>query len=320
MQVIDVKDRPPARDRACVMAIGKFDGVHIGHQAILQAARQAEPQAELAVYSLWPHPAWVLGGREEYRASLTPYAEKVRQMRALGVDVLYMVEFSRTYAKTSAETFVRDHLGPLRPCRVVVGSDFHFGQGGRADVEDLRRLCAELGVPVSVVDHVEENGLKVSSSHIREHLAYGRVEAAEALLGRPYRIEGRVVHGDARGRTIGFPTANLELLDEYVLPAPGVYAVSVEWDELEQERREHTRRRNWFGVLNAGYRPTVDGREFRLETHLFGVEQDLYDRILTVSFLRRVREERKFAGLEELREQIARDVAKVKDMLGVRGN
>ncbi|MCL6632020.1 MAG: bifunctional riboflavin kinase/FAD synthetase [Alicyclobacillus herbarius] len=317
MQVIDVKDRPSVRNRTCVIAIGKFDGVHIGHQAILQAARRLEPDEELAVYSLWPHPAWVLGGHEAYRASLTPYAEKVRQMARLGVDSLYMVEFSKTYAQTSAEAFVRDHLVPLRPRRVVVGADFHFGQGGKADVRDLARLCGQFAIPVSVIDHVEENGLKVSSSHIREHLAAGRVEAAEALLGRPYRVQGEVVHGDARGRTIGFPTANLQLVDDYVLPAAGVYAVSVEWDEATDAKDPRMSSQNWFGVLNAGFRPTVGGREFRLEVHLFGVNEDLYGRTLSVSFLRRVREERKFSGLDELRAQIARDVEQVKEMLGV---
>jgi riboflavin kinase/FMN adenylyltransferase len=317
MQVIDVKGKPPQSDEACVVAIGKFDGVHIGHQAIVQAARQAEPGGLLAVFSLWPHPAWVLAGREEYRRSLTPNAEKARQLAALGVDRLYQVEFSREYAQTSAESFVFEHLARLRPRRVVVGADFHFGQGGRADVRDLERLCADIGVPVTVVEHVEENGVKVSSSQIREHLAHGRVEAAEALLGRPYRVQGRVVHGDARGRTIGFPTANLDLVDDYVLPAAGVYAVSVQWDEKQEATNGTGRARNWFGVLNAGVRPTVNGTDFRLEAHLFGVDEDLYGRLFTVSFLRRVRDERRFSGIDELRAQISRDVEQVKRMLGV---
>jgi riboflavin kinase / FMN adenylyltransferase len=312
MQVIQVHGRPESNQVPLVLAIGKFDGIHIGHQAILSTAKRYADNAQLAVMTFHPHPTWVLSGKEAYRRLLTPLDEKCRVLEEHGVRWLYQVLFTKTYANTTAETFVHEHLGALRLERVVVGEDFRFGQGGQADTNTLMELCATIGVPVSVVRAVEENGTKVSSSQIRLHLENGRVEAVEALLGRPYAVVGTVIHGNALGRTIGFPTANLGDIDEFVLPRTGVYAVSVEIDG--SDKRGH---QNWFGVMNAGYRPTVNGSDYRLEVHLLGFDGDLYGQRLRVSLLRRVRDERRFGSLEELKAQIHQDVSQVKDMLGL---
>ncbi|CAM3901957.1 bifunctional riboflavin kinase/FAD synthetase [Alicyclobacillus pomorum] len=314
MHVIEVEGAPPASDQPMVLAIGKFDGVHIGHQAILERAKEQQgTQAILGVMCFWPHPSWVLARKEGYDRWLTPFEEKVRRLESHGVQRLYHVHFSRAYASTTAEEFVHRHLAKLSLTHVVVGFDFRFGKGGVADANKLAALCREVGIPVTVVNPVEENGTKVSSSQIREHLAAGRVEAAEALLGRPYSFVGKVVSGDKLGRQIGFPTANLAELDEYVLPGTGVYAVMVE----VLGESDDSVRGNWFGVMNAGYRPTVGGKEFRLEVHLLGFDGDLYGKQLRVSLLRRVRSEKKFQGLEELRRQIADDVTFSKQMLGL---
>lgn len=316
MDVIEVTGRPPASIQPLVLAIGKFDGVHIGHQAILRSAQAQLGGGLLAVMSFWPHPAWVLGGRAGYDRALTPFEEKVKMLESFGVDRMYSVKFSKEYAAIPSETFVYEHLKALNLKRVVVGSDFSFGRGGKAGVTDLRDMCRDIGVPVTVVNQVEENGTKVGSTQIRNHLAEGRVEAAQALLGRPYSVTGRVVHGNALGRQIGFPTANLADLDDYVIPASGVYAVSVAIEEL-QKGSGLKAMENWFGVLNAGTRPTVDGTVFRLEAHLFRFSEDLYGKSLRISFLRRVRDERKFKSVADLRQQIERDVAKVQSMLGI---
>ncbi|QQE80848.1 bifunctional riboflavin kinase/FAD synthetase [Alicyclobacillus sp. SO9] len=312
MEIFEISKIPPESTTAMVLAIGKFDGIHIGHKAILQRAKTYQSQADdLAVMSLWPHPAWVLGGQKAYERSLTPFGEKVRRLEEQGVDKLYSVQFSTEYAKISAQEFVREHLSRLKLKRVVVGEDFHFGAGGKADVADLTRLCEDIGIPVTVVDHVEEHGIKVSSSQIREHITAGRVDAAEALLGRSYCIHGRVVEGDKRGRTIGFPTANLQETDLYVLPGSGVYAVSV---ALVQEGYNE---QNWFGVMNVGVRPTVDGTKFQMEVHLLDFTGDLYGHIIEVSLLGRVRDEQKFESIEALKEQITRDVKTVREMFGL---
>lgn len=310
MERIPVTSAPPQSAEPLVLAIGKFDGVHIGHRAILQAARAEQGQSLLAAMSFWPHPVYVLTGNEAYQRLLTPRDEKIYQLGLQGVDRLYDIHFTRAYAATEATTFVLEHLTRLNLQRVVVGKDFRFGQGGGATVDDLQRLCELIDVPVTVVGPVEENGVKVGSSQVRRHLENGRVEAAEALLGRPYSLRGPVVHGAALGREIGFPTANLGDLDDYVIPQTGVYAASITMDA-------HGQSRNYFGVVNVGTRPTVDGREQRVEAHLFGFAGDLYDKHLRVSFLRRVRDEQKFPDIDALQAQIGEDVRFVKQMLGM---
>lgn len=312
MRVIQIESAPPRSEVRQVLAIGKFDGVHIGHQAILETAKQHLNGARLAVMSFTPHPMYVLGGKEEYRRVLTPPVEKAQLLAQHGVDHLYEVHFTDAYARTSAEDFVRRHLTMLTLDRVVVGEDFRFGQGGTADAQVLTALCREIGVPVTIVRQVEENGSKVSSSQIRAHLAAGRVEAAEALLGRAYSITGQVVHGDHLGRTIGFPTANIGGIDEYVLPKTGVYTASVALVD-----RDRGAQQNWFAVVNAGLRPTVGGGTFRLEAHLLDFSGDLYGRAFRVSFLRRIRDEQKFSSLDALREQIEADCALAREMLGL---
>jgi len=306
IEVVHVHGAPPPSDEPQILAIGKFDGVHVGHQEILRQARAKGGTGKVAVMSFWPHPAWALAGKVGYDKSLTPEAEQARLLEQLGVDRLYRVQFSHEYARTSAEVFVQNHLAALQVCGVVVGVDFRFGQGGLATTSDLATLCKPLGAPVYVVSPIEANGVKVSSSQVRRHLQHGRVEAAESLLNRPYAVVGDVVHGQALGRQIGFPTANLSGIDAYVLPAQGVYAVAVQ----VLGEREST----WFGVLNAGVRPTVDGRKFQLEVHLLDFDGDLYGHSIRVSFLHRLRDEQRFDGIDGLTAQIARDVETARDM------
>ncbi|MCL6637340.1 MAG: bifunctional riboflavin kinase/FAD synthetase [Alicyclobacillus sp.] len=329
MQCIEVIGRPPAAAAPQVLALGKFDGLHMGHQAILRAAQAeaAAQAAELAVMSFWPHPAWVLAQVPGYDRALTPLPEKARLLAALGVQRLYWVRFTEAYARIPATEFVEQHLAALRLAGVVVGPDFRFGQGGRADADDLIRLCTRLGITVRLVEPVTDGLGKVSSTRIREHLAKGQVEAAAGLLGRPYTVAGEVVHGDALGRTLGFPTANLSGLDAFVLPAAGVYAVRVEVYNSPPPATDGCVAVTTHlllgqpvlcaaGVLNVGFRPTVGGRNLRLEVHLLGFQGDLYGRYLRVSFLQRLRAERKFSGLDELRRQIAEDVTAAARVLG----
>ncbi|KPV39877.1 hypothetical protein AN477_22355 [Alicyclobacillus ferrooxydans] len=316
MDVIEVTGIPPVSDERQVLAIGKFDGVHIGHQEILRQARACSNGERIAVMSFWPHPAWTLAGKAGYDRALTPKYEQARLLEGFGVSRQYRVEFSKEYAGTSADEFVSVHLSRLNLAGIIVGVDFTFGKGGQATVEDLERLCRVIGVPVHVVTAVEENGIKVSSSQIRSHLVQGRVEAAEALLGRPYAVTGQVAHGQELGRKLGFPTANLEGIDEYVMPATGVYAVSVQVLGRNGEESE-AGGNTWFGVLNAGVRPTVDGTRFQVEVHLLDFSGDLYGQSIRVSFLGRVRDEQRFSSLDALKEQIAKDTESVRRLFGI---
>ena len=312
MEVIEIKGIPLASRQPVVLAIGKFDGLHLGHQAILRAAlggvRQSEvktPSGEsvqLSVMTFWPHPLWALLHKPGYERMLTPPLEQTRVLHEMGVQRLFRVHFTPEYANITAEDFVFTHLPRMGVMQVVVGVDFSFGRGGKAGPEDLRGLCEKIGIPVQIVPPVAMAGEKVSSSHIRNLLAEGQVKEAAVLLGRPYTIVGQVISGRSLGRQMGFPTANLADSGSYVLPVAGVYGVEVQVDGGKER---------WLGAFNLGSRPTVHGHGLQAEVHLLNFAGDLYGHDLRVSFLTRIRDEQKFSGVVELKRQIERDVEEV---------
>jgi riboflavin kinase/FMN adenylyltransferase len=302
-------------DRGSVVAIGNFDGVHLGHQIVI--GRSAEIArglgAKLAVLTFEPHPFQVFHP-EAPPFRLTPFRAKARQIEALGVYLLLVLPFDLEFSKVAADEFVRTLIVEgLKARHAVVGYDFHFGhkRGGTPDV--LRQLGERWGFGVTVVAPLEAAGGTVySSTRIRQDLAQGRAREAAALLGRPFEIEGRVEMGDQRGRTIDFPTANLRLGD-YLRPAGGVYAVRV---QIEEEAAPRWR----DGVANLGTRPTVGGTDLRLEAHLFDFGGDLYGKHIRVALVEHLRPERKFAGLDELKAQIAADAAQARAILAEERN
>jgi riboflavin kinase/FMN adenylyltransferase len=304
----------PAAARGAVVVIGNFDGVHRGHQLLLaDARRQADAlAAPLAVLTFEPHPRSVfLPDQPPFR--LTSLRAKAHALQEAGVDDLFVLHFDRAFSLKTAEAFVLDILvGDLAARHVVVGWDFCFGHKRAGNVALLKSMAAQHGFGVTAVDPVMTgDGEIYSSSIIRAHLREGRPAKAAELLGRPWEIEGRVEHGDRRGRTIGFPTANLGLGD-YLRPAIGVYAVLAGRD-LGVEHGGETR---WLpGVANFGRRPTVAGEELRLEVHLFEFDGDLYGETLRVRLLDFLRPEKKFDGLDALRAQIALDCGRVREIL-----
>ncbi|MDR6224220.1 bifunctional riboflavin kinase/FAD synthetase [Desmospora profundinema] len=288
----------PVPDAALSMAIGYFDGVHLGHQAVIQRAVQMGKSlnAQTAVMTFDPHPREVLGkgGVTDY---LTPLSEKLEQFSCLGVDRVYVMRFDREFAAKTKEAFVRDVLLPLNVRGVAVGFNFNFGRGAEGKPDDLSRL-GEGRIQVEVVGPVDRIGLPVSSTRLRQTLDEGRVEEAATILGRPYSLAGRVVEGDRIGRTIGYPTANLSLEEPYRIPATGVYVVEV-------LRGEAT----LAGMMNVGYRPTFTDSDpsLRLEVHLFDFSGDLYGEELKVAFLHRLRGEERFGSVEGLMDQLRTD-------------
>ena len=295
-------------ERGSVVAIGNFDGVHLGHQIVIGRAREIARGlgAPLAVLTFEPHPYHVFHP-EAPPFRLTPLRGKARAIEALGVELLFVLHFDLAFAQVSAEDFARQVVVEGAQARhVLVGYDFHFGHKRRGTPTLLQELGAALGFGVTVVAPLATAGGAVySSTRIREHLAQGRPREAAALLGRPFEIEARVETGDRRGRTIGFPTANLAL-GEFLRPASGVYAVRV---GIEGEA-------GWRdGVANLGTRPTVGGSDLRLEAHLFDFAGDLYGKHLRVALVDYLRPERKFAGLEELKAQIAADASGARAVL-----
>ena len=297
-------------DRGAVLAIGNFDGVHLGHQTVIAEARARARAAgaRFAVLTFEPHPRSVFQpGTAPFR--LTSLRDKARGLEELGVELLIAHRFDLAFAKKSAEDFVREILVEgLGALHVVVGYDFVFGNRRTGTPAVLRELGTRFGFGVSQVDPVTSaTGAVYASTRIRDHLAAGHPREAAALLGRPWEIGGRVMTGDRLGRTIGFPTANIALGD-YLRPAAGVYAVRV---GIEEKGATH-----WHdGAANLGWRPTVGGRDLRLEAHLLDFAGDLYGQRLRVAFIDYLRGEKRFSGLEELKAQIAEDCAHARAML-----
>ena len=292
----------PAEARGAVVAIGNFDGVHLGHQAVLaEAARRAAAQrAPLAVMTFEPHPrSYFKPDQPPFR--LTPLRIKVRALEALGIEHLFVLHFDAELAAKSAEAFVIEVLSEgLDAAHVVIGYDFVFGRGRTGNAALIADLGAVHGFDVTSVSPQATGGGEVySSTHIRDHLAAGRIRAATALLGRPWEMEGRVESGDKIGRGLGFPTANIAL-GEYALLAHGIYAVKAGIDE--------GRGTVWRdGAAYVGPRPTVGGTKAHLEVHLLDFDGDLYGRHMRAAFIDHIRGDKAFDGLPALQAQIAED-------------
>ena len=288
-----------AASHETVLTIGNFDGVHLGHRALLDRlqARARQKQLLPAVLTFEPHPREFFDPGKA-PARLTILREKFELLREYGVGLTMVARFSASFAALSPEAFVRDVLvGGLRTRHLIVGDDFRFGARRAGDFATLRALGASAGFEVEAMGSVICDDERVSSSAVRRALAAGEMTRAAQLLGRPYAIDGRVVHGDKRGRELGFPTANIRIRHN-PLPMTGVFAVAVA-DYCDAPR---------YGVANLGVRPTVNGVRPLLEVHLFDFARDIYGAHLNVRFLHKLRDERRFPDLDALRQQIAADV------------
>lgn len=285
---------------------GNHDGVHLGHRALLSAARAQADREGLDVVALTfdPHPTSVLA-QDRAPALITTIRRRKELLLALGADRVEVVRFDRAFASLSPNEFVRRVLVESLGARgVVVGPDFRFGKGRAGDAERLRELGAEHGFVVSTVAPVVLDGEVVSSTRIRALLEAGDVRKATRMLGRVHDVDGVVVPGDGRGRTIGVPTANIEH-DDVLLPKDGVYAVVA---------RVHGETELLTGVANLGVRPTfAAGRS--LEVHLFDIDRDLYRAQLRVGFVERLRGEQKFESIDALKAQIAQDASAARALL-----
>jgi riboflavin kinase/FMN adenylyltransferase len=295
------------RARSTAVVPGNHDGVHVGHRALIAEARRRADRASLEVVALTfdPHPLAVLSP-ERAPVPLTTIERRTELLRAAGVDEVVVARFDEAYASQPAEAFARQVLaGDLSAKFVVVGPDFRFGAQRSGTLARLRELGTEHGFEVADVPPVELPGIgRVSSTSVREALRQGDVERAAAMLARVHEVEGTVVQGDRRGRTIGFPTANLDA-DPILMPADGVYAVlarAVPGGPLLR------------GVANLGTRPTfAAGRS--VEVHLFDFDRDVYGTRLRVGFVARLRGEEKFGGVDALRAQITKDAATARERL-----
>lgn len=289
-----------------VVAIGQFDGIHLGHASVISSAVSLAKQKGIpsAVVTFNPHPKDVMG-KGDYEGYLTPLLIKQQLLADMGVDTMYVAQFDEEFSRVSPQDFFTGVLLQLNIDTVVVGFDFHFGYKGAGDVDMLREMG--LGVmEVEIIPPFLLNGEKVSSSSIRKALQTGDLEQANDWFGRCYQLRGIVIDGEKRGRTIGFPTANLKLDDRYVVPAKGVYAIRAFY------------RDTWFpGVMNLGVKPTFHEKVIApsYEVHLFHFDESLYGEQLSVELVHYLREERKFSSIQELITQIQLDAKLAEQLL-----
>ncbi|QDI76548.1 MULTISPECIES: bifunctional riboflavin kinase/FAD synthetase [Leisingera] len=295
------------QDRGATVAIGNFDGVHLGHQSVIELARKAVPGAPLGVMTFEPHP------REYFAPDAPPFrlmrAEtRAHRLEKLGVERLYELNFNTALSSLTPEEFARDVIAEgLGLAHVVVGADFCFGKGRAGDAADLQRFGEQYGFGVTIAPLMEYSEHAVSSTAIRNALSEGRPADARAMLGHWHRIEGVVIGGEQRGRELGFPTANMSI-DGLHQPRFGVYAVLV--DVLDGPHKG-----SYFGAASIGVRPMFGGEVPNIETYLFDFSGDLYGATLSVGLVEFLRPELKFDGLEALTAQMDADCAQAREIL-----
>ena len=295
------------RHKGCVLTIGKFDGVHLGHQAVLknlvEKAREMQLPATVMVFEPQPEEVFNPTGAP---ARLSRLRDKYQQLKQSGVDRLVCIRFDRRFSQMSAREFVEELLvGKLGIRFLVVGDDFRFGKGRTGDFAMLKREGELCGFDVVSTRSFRLQDCRISSTAIREALAESDFERAQAMLGRPFSIVGKVVHGDKKGRTLGFPTANV-LLKRCRTPVAGVFAVRVRLNGTDHD-----------GVANIGNRPTVNGQRSQLEVHLFDIDKNLYGRTIEVQLIAKIRDEQKFDSLQALQQQIRQDASQARALLSV---
>jgi len=302
MKVIKDLQRITKPYKNAVVTIGNFDGVHKGHQNLLEKVRKKADHIHgtAVAVTFEPHPMIVLQ-KEGPPRQITPYDQKAELLSKTNLDILICIPFTKKFASITAQSFVKDLLVEKIGMKVIiVGKDYAFGKNREGNVDFLKSVSDKLGFEVVVADWKTINGIeseRISSTKIREVIMEGNVEEAEKLLGRHFQIRGKVVRGRNRGgKLLGFPTANIRLHDE-LCPKTGVYAVTVECAAGK-----------YLGVANIGYSPTFDDHVFTVEVHLLDFNQTIYGRKIHVNFISRLRDEKKFAGIPELSRQIRKDI------------
>jgi len=283
-----------------VMALGYFDGVHLGHQKVISSAKAIADEKGLksAVMTFDPHPSVVLGKDVKHVEYITPLKDKIEIIASLGIDYLFIINFTREFANLLPQEFVDQYLIQFNVGHVVAGFDYSYGRMGKGTMETIPFHSREQ-FQATVIPKLENNNEKVSSTLIRSYIRAGKTEELPQLLGRFYTTSGIVIHGDKRGRTIGFPTANIGIESDYIIPPLGVYCVR--FKVLDK----------WYeGVCNVGFKPTFKNEAAAkpsIEVHVFNFDQDIYGQEATVEWHLYLRKEQKFSGIDELTTQIEKD-------------
>ena len=308
MQVHKGLDHLPVFKNA-VLTIGTYDGVHVGHQVIIQRINElaAEINGESVVLTFDPHPRLVLNPNDRDLKLISTIDEKIALFEQFGLDHLVITPFSTAFASMDAQEYVEQVLvRRFHPKIIVIGYDHRFGKGRTGDIDLLRALGPQYGYTVEEISVQTIDEISVSSTKVRKALLEGNIRDANAWLAHPFTLHGEVVHGDKLGRTLGFPTANLNIADPYkLIPPPGVYAV---WADIGTQRYQ--------GALNIGYRPTVvDQGELRVEVFILDFNGELYGKDIRLVFVDHIRSDQKFDSLDDLIKQMHKDVDQVRTIL-----
>ena len=291
-----------------VVTSGTFDGVHLGHQKIIHRIREIarKSQGETVLLTFWPHPRLVLYPNEHNLRLLSTFEEKANLLRQLGIDHLVTIPFTPEFSNLTSEEFIQKVLiNKIQTKILVIGYDHRFGKNREGSFDYLQANSQKFGFELEEISRQDVDEIGVSSTKIRKALETGDVKTAQSYLGRPYELNGLVVKGQQIGRSIGFPTANIHIPNDYkLIPHDGVYAVEAKVEGTLYK-----------AMLNIGNRPTVDGTKKTVEAHLFDFQGDLYNKLITIYFREFIREERKFGSLEELKNQLILDQKQAKSLL-----
>lgn len=283
-----------------VVTIGTFDGVHIGHQQIIRNLRKlaVETHGETVLLTFFPHPRMVLQPDDNDLKLITTMLEREELLRSFGIDHLIIQPFNKEFSRITATEFVRDQLiNKIGMKTLVIGYDHHFGRNREGSYKDLEEMAPVYGFRLEEINEQVINDVAVSSTKVRKSLLEGDIDSANQLLGHRFSFRGKVVVGDKIGRTIGFPTANIEISEPYkLIPAEGIYAVNI---SIGQQHKK--------GMLYIGNRPVVNGKNLRIEVNIFDFTDDIYDQEIQVFFVSRIRGDIPFTNLESLKEKLQED-------------
>ena len=285
--------------KSSVVTIGTFDGVHKGHQKIFKKVINASKQSNLSsvVLSFFPHPRIILNKYNDIKM-IDTLDEKIDHLEKIGIDHLIIHPFDKKFSLLSADQFIKEYLvEKLKLKHIVIGYDHRFGKGREASVTDLKEYSREFNFVVDEIDAQEIEKISISSTKIRNSINAGDLKTTKTYLGRFFNITGKVVKGDGLGKQINYPTANISIEENYkIIPKDGVYCIKTKIDN-----------KLFNGMMNIGHRPTIGAKEKSIEVYLFNFDRDIYDKIITIDVVEKIRDEKKFSSIEALKTQLARD-------------
>jgi riboflavin kinase/FMN adenylyltransferase len=299
-------------DKKSIITVGTFDGVHLGHQEIIKILNSVKQNKGLrsVIVTFDPHPQIVLKNKDKDIKILSTTDEKIKIFESYGIDLVYVINFTKEFSQTPAREFYINYLiNGVGVTDLVLGYDHMFGKNREGNFDTLTEMAKEFDFNVDKVEEFTLNGAHISSTEIRNFLLSGEIEKANNLLGREYSIEGEVIHGDKRGKELGYPTANLKVDEFKLIPKNGIYAVSAEVDDVKGNGKHN-------GMMSIGVNPTVsDNNNLKIEVNIFDFDKDIYGKKIKINFIDYMREEQKFNSLEDLIEAMASDKRKILNKL-----